>query len=79
MAIQKNIVINRKEYEKIKRFDHNQMNKYLMEIYKSGFKDGVASVPGVDLYGIEKILIDIKGLGAKRVADIVAALEKEMK
>lgn len=79
MAIQKNIVINRKEYERIKRMDHNQMNRYLMEIYKSGFGDGVASVPGVDLYGIEKILIDIKGLGAKRVADIVAALEKEMK
>ena len=79
MAIQKDVIINRKEYERIKRMDHNQMNKYLIEMYKNGFEEGVTSVPGVDLYGIEKILIEIKGLGAKRVADIIAVLEKEMK
>lgn len=79
MTTQKSIEVNRKEYEKIRRKDHNQMNEYLQDIYKRGFEAGRASVPRVDIYGIEKVLIEIKGLGAKRVADIVAALEKEMK
>ena len=79
MAIQKDIVINRKEYQDIKKKDHNQMNLYIQSIYKSGFEEGVKSVPGTDIAGIEKVLLGIKGLGAKRVAAIVAALEKEMK
>lgn len=79
MAIQKDIVINRKEYQNIRKMDHNQMNLYLQNIYKSGFEEGVKSVPGTDIADIEKVLLGIKGLGAKRVAAIVAALEKEMK
>ena len=79
MAIQKDIVINRKEYQNIKKKDHNQMNLYIQSIYKSGFEEGVKSVPGTDIADIEKVLLGIKGLGAKRVAAIVVALEKEMK
>nr|DAQ41915.1 MAG TPA: hypothetical protein [Caudoviricetes sp.] len=79
MAIQKDIVINRKEYQSIKKKDHNQMNLYTQSIYKSGFEEGVKSVPGTDIADIEKVLLGIKGLGAKRVAAIVVALEKEMK
>ena len=79
MAIQKDIVINRKEYQNVKKMDHNQMNFYIQNIYKSGFEEGVKSVPGTDIADIEKVLLGIKGLGAKRVAAIVAALEKELK
>ena len=79
MAIQKDIVINRKEYQAIKKKDHNQMNVYLQEIYKSGYTEGVKSVPGIDISKISEILLGIKGLGAKRVECIVATLEKEMK
>ena len=78
MAIQKDIVINRKEYQSIRKMDHNQMNLYLQEIYKNGYTDGVKSVPGIDIAEIKKVLLSIKGLGEKRVADILAALEKEL-
>lgn len=78
MAIQKDIVINRKEYQNIRKMDHNQMNLYLQEIYKNGYTDGVKSVPGIDIAEIKKVLLSIKGLGEKRVADILAALEKEL-
>ena len=82
MAIQKDIVINRKEYQGIKQKDHNQMNAYLQSIYKTaymdGFKDGTESVPGIDISKISEILLGIKGLGAKRVADVLEALEKEL-
>lgn len=82
MAIQKDIVINRKEYQSIRKMDHNQMNVYLQNIYKNaymdGFKAGTESVPGIDIAEIKKTLLSVKGLGAKRVADILEALEKEL-
>lgn len=78
MAIQKDIVINRKEYQNIRKMDHNQMNLYLQEIYKSGYAEGVKSVPGIDIAEIKKTLLSVKGLGEKRVADILEALEKEL-
>lgn len=82
MAIQKDIVINRKEYQGIKKKDHNQMNLYIQSIYKSiyksGYTDGVKSVPGIDISKISEILLGIKGLGEKRVECIVAILEKEL-
>nr|DAP36387.1 MAG TPA: hypothetical protein [Caudoviricetes sp.] len=78
MAIQKDIVINRKEYQNIRKMDHNQMNLYLQEIYKNGYAEGVKSVPGIDITEIKKTLLSVKGLGEKRVADILEALEKEL-
>lgn len=77
MAIQKDIVINRKQYQSIRKMDHNQMNLYIQSIYKSGYTDGVKSVPGIDISKINEILLGIKGLGTKKVADILEALEKE--
>lgn len=78
MAIQKDIVVNRKEYQNIRKMDHNQMNLYLQEIYKNGYTDGVKSVPGIDIAEIKKVLLGIKGLGEKRVEAILVALEKEL-
>lgn len=77
MAIQKDIVINRKEYQNIKKKDHNQMNLYIQSIYKSGYAEGVKSVPGIDIAEIKEVLLGIKGLGEKRVEAILAALERE--
>lgn len=78
MAIQKDIVINRKEYQAIKKKDHNQMNLYLQEIYKNGYTDGVESVSGIDIAEIKKTLLSVKGLGEKRVEAILTAFEKEL-
>mgnify|MGYP000883883734 CR=1 FL=1 len=78
MAIQKDIVINRKQYQNIKKMDHNQMNLYIQSIYKSGFEDGKAAVPGIDIKSIGIVLKSIKGVGEKRAADIVKALETEL-
>ena len=78
MAIQKDIVINRKQYQNIKKMDHNQMNLYIQSIYKSAFEDGKAAVPGIDIKYIADIVRGVKGVGEKRAADIVKALESEM-
>lgn len=75
--MQKGIVINRKEYQAIKKKDHNQMNLYLQEIYKNGYTDGVKSVPGIDIAEIKKALLSVKGIGEKKAKDIVIVLGKE--
>ena len=79
MAIQKNATINRKEYERIKKYDRTQMDTFIQSVYKSGYEDGKKSVPGIDISKISDILLTIKGLGEKRVETILAALEKEIK
>ena len=79
MAIQKDIVINRKEYQNIRKMDHNQMNLYIQSIYKSGYAEGVKSVLGIDITEIKKALLSVKGLGEKRVEAILEALERSLK
>ena len=78
MAIQKNVTINRKEYERIKKYDRTQMDTFIQSVYKSGFEDGKSSVPGIDISKISDTLLTVKGLGEKRVEAILAALEKEL-
>lgn len=78
MAIQENVTINRKEYERIKKYDRTQMDTFIQSVYKSGFEDGKSSVPGIDISKISDTLLTVKGLGEKRVEAILAALEKEL-
>lgn len=51
MAKQRNnrYMITRARYKSIKAFDHQQMENFCADIYKSGYEDGRASVPGIDL------------------------------
>lgn len=56
-------LINRTRYKDIKRYDHQQMEDFLTEVYKNGFIDGEASVTGVELQDVEAALKDVKGIG----------------
>ena len=47
-------LINRTRYNDIKRYDHQQMEEFLTEVYKNGYADGKESVPGVELQDVEK-------------------------
>lgn len=76
MAIQKNVTINRKEYERIKKYDRTQMDTFIQSVYKSGYEDGKKSVPGIDISKISDIFLTMKGIGEKKAKDIVAALER---
>ena len=69
--------LNRKEYFKIKKMDHYQMNNFIQSMYKSGFEDGQASVPKLDISLVKKLLLNVKGIGEKKAADIIIAIEKE--
>ena len=56
-------LINRTRYKDIKRYDHQQMEDFLTEVYKNGYADGKESVPRVELQDVEKALQDVKGIG----------------
>lgn len=56
-------MINRTRYKDIKRYDHQQMEDFLTDVYKNGYADGEASVTGVELQDVEAALKDVKGIG----------------
>lgn len=74
----KRFELNRKDYLNIKKMDHNQMVSWAKKMYESGFEDGQASVPSLDISLIKKVLLSVKGIGEKKAADILVAIEKEI-
>ncbi len=68
-------LITRARYKSIKAFDHQQMEQFCTDVYKSGYQDGRESVPGVDIEAIMKAIENTKGIGAKKLADIRASIE----
>lgn len=70
--------LNRKQYEKIRKMDHSQMQDYFKGVFLSGYEAGVKAssekreVP--ELIGLEDDLLSIRGIGsakARFICDIV--------
>lgn len=70
-----NYLITRARYKSIKTFDHQQMEQFCTDIYKSGYQDGRESVPGVDITAIMKAIENTKGIGTKKLAGIRVSIE----
>ena len=68
-------LITRAKYKYIIDFDHKQMESFCADIYKSGYEDGRASVPGIDLKTVYKAIAGTKGIGPKKLEEIKAQLE----
>lgn len=56
-------LIDRNMYKDIKKLDHQQMESFLTDVYKSGYQDGKASVTKVELQDVENALQTVKGIG----------------
>lgn len=74
----KGFMLNRKQYNLIRKMDHCQMTLYVESIYKSGYEDGKKAAEGLTTNEIKGVLLRVKGIGEKRVDTIVAALEAAM-
>ena len=72
--------ITRKQYQAIKRMDHNGMKDYISRIadsaYDAGYRDGQKSVPASFLSHEELCLLlqDIKGVGKQKAEAIAEVL-----
>lgn len=75
----KGFVLNRKQYQNIRRMDHCQMSLWAESVYKSGFKDGQEATPGLTSQEIREALLPVKGIGEKRMDAIVDALSLALK
>ena len=75
----KKFELNRKEYLKIKKMDHNQMHLWAEKIYRNGFEDGekAADKGALTFEDVHEALTGIKGLGEKRISAIHEALERK--
>lgn len=55
-------LINRVMYKNIKKYDHQQMEEFLTDVYKNGYQDGRESVPGIELEDVKSALRGTKGI-----------------
>ncbi|MEY8518609.1 hypothetical protein AALC25_17260 [Lachnospiraceae bacterium 29-84] len=69
--------INREQYKRVKRMDHKQMEDFIFNMYNEGYNDGKAAAePRVKPSDIASALIGIKGVGAKKAADIMEVVNR---
>lgn len=76
----KTFILNRKQYDRIRKMDHCQMTLWAESVYKSGFNDwkDVTSNGALTIDQVRETLLGIKGFGEKRVAAVCEELEKKM-
>ncbi len=74
----KGFMLNRKQYNRIRKMDHCQMTLWAESVYKSGYSDGKESASGLTAPEIREVLLQVKGIGEKKVDIITAALEEAM-
>lgn len=68
-------LLNRKQYLELKKKDHAYMNRWVENLYMSGYRDGQKAAEGLGSDEVRKVLKDIKGIGEKRTEEIIIALE----
>lgn len=71
-------LINRKQYRAIKKYDRQQMEEFLENIYLLGFQDGAEASRQADFkIKLVQVLDKTKGVGEKTIEKVLATL-KEM-
>lgn len=74
----KKLKINRETYKKIKKMDHREMEDYLTNLHAEGYNQGVNAITKIITDKIIKGLENTKGIGEKRMSDIIANINKEI-
>ena len=73
--MKKRLNLNREQYKRIKRMDHKQMEDFIYKAYHEGYADGkTAAEPQIKMSDIASALMEIKGVGTKKVEEIMAKL-----
>lgn len=73
----KGIKLNREQYKNVKRMDHKQMETFIVNMYNEGYEDGKkAAGHRIKPSDIASVLVDIKGVGTKKAAEIMAEVNK---
>ena len=68
-------IIDRDTYRAIKKMSREELQAFLMR-YANGLLENDGK--SIDLREVEKDLLQIKGIGDKRIEDIMAVIEKHL-
>lgn len=75
--MKKGHTLTREQCRKIKSMKCTQMEDFLCNVYNEGYEDGkVAAAPKIKPSDIASVLLEIKGVGTKKAAEIMAAVNK---
>lgn len=78
MGKNKAFILNRKQYDKIRKMDHCQMSMYMQSIHKAGYEEGLKAAEGLTVDEVKTILKNIKGIGEKKAEMIAQAIDEEL-
>lgn len=70
-------ILTREKYKSIKKMDHNQMQQFVVEIYKNGYADGkeASESKAVDLETLKEAISTSKGVGNVVYKNIMEKVE----
>lgn len=71
-------ILNRKVYKSVKKMDHVQMSDFLKGVYLNGRADGIEETEGLNIEEIKQVILELKGIGEKRAAMILAAIQDRL-
>lgn len=71
--------LNRKEYQKIRKMDHEQMRRYCSSIFTNGYETGVRASKALSEADIRRVVLGVKGIGEKKAEDIAQVLKMAQK
>ena len=74
----RSFVLSQKEHDKIKHLNYHKMDLYIKSIYLSGYEDGLSDSDGLTIDDVKEVLLKVKGIGEKRVEDILNALKQKL-
>lgn len=78
-------LLTRKQYKDVKKFDHKQMEDYILSIYTDGFEEGERKTIAAlakesrepDYDAIKEKILGIKGIGSVKAEQIIRVLKGE--
>ena len=74
MAKKKIYEINRKEYDKIRKMDHNSMQQYMAGLFERGLAAGEMAAGSFDMNICLAAVSEIKGIGPAKIEQIRLAM-----
>ena len=73
----KGLNLNREQYKHVKHMDHKQMETFLANMYQEAYDKGKrATEPKVTISDIVAAIVEIKGIGTKKVTEIMNVINK---
>lgn len=71
-------ILDRKTYKMLMKSTRENFENFIMNMYKRAYEEGAKSVKGVDIEEIIGSASDVRGIGAKRSADLEAKFNAVM-